>query len=317
MQPKDYDFFVSGVNALGALLSGGPCMKEGLQSLQSDTVLFLLFNLERRVPLKDASILDLFQQLSFQCKWSFQLLVVKVHIRSVESPQSSLLLQQCRTDGDRSQTLQVYELLCRGTHDGWRFGDEEDMKALEKLVFDGRDLKSLLSSPSLSGLVKCQHCRYSCTWLSTYCCYRCAKTDGSQHGEKCDHLELVEWTSYTCSQSLPGRATLWASRATRFDALLSEAREAQRNCPKSLWLQTSAVRKLERSLFRELDECLANEHLEKFKTSKLMEKMLLLLGHPIYAAHNWMWCPSESDLPKALQILTDADVCRHEFNDIF
>lgn len=194
MLAKDYAFFQSTVTSLQALMVGDKSpMEESLQS--NSMVLFLLFNLERRFQLKDVAIQELFQELNSQCCWTFQLLVVKVHTKAVETPQHRLLLEdRCfSTKLNRSKQfnqLLVYELLCQGTHDGWRFSDEKDMQSLGEIVLKGRDFRLLSGSPA-EKLSKCSTslCPFSSTWLSTHCCHSCAKTSGARHGEKCDRLE--------------------------------------------------------------------------------------------------------------------------------
>ena len=122
MLPKDYDFFVSGVNCLRSLLESS--RKEN----EKDELLFLLFNLERRVALKDEAILELFYELSSTCSWHFELLVLKIITKCGER-RGKLLLEQ-ETKGGRGR-LAVHELWCRGSHNGWRFSDLEDLQAVE------------------------------------------------------------------------------------------------------------------------------------------------------------------------------------------
>lgn len=117
MTKKDYDFFVSQINSLRTLLR---------QSFGEDELLFLLFNLERRVALKDDAILELFEQLCRDCSWNFELLVLKIKTKSEERREKRLLKLE-----KKGKRLAVHELHCRGSHDGWRFSNPEDLQALE------------------------------------------------------------------------------------------------------------------------------------------------------------------------------------------
>eukprot|EP00438_Fugacium_kawagutii_P000824 Skav235109 [mRNA] locus=scaffold711:286088:290602:+ [translate_table: standard] len=325
MLAKDYAFFKSTVTSLQALMVGdhSPSLME--ESLQSNSmVLFLLFNLERRFQLKDVAIQELFQELNSQCCWVFQLLVVKVHTKAVETPQHRLLLEdRCfstKLNTKQFNQLLVYELLCQGTHDGWRFSDEKDMQSLGEIVLTGRDFR-LLSAPA-EKFRKCGtfSCPFSSTWLSTHCCHSCAKTSGARHGDKCDRLlqglqgtwndEGKDAAGYLGGPSSAGIVTLQpgqpvsgrpgtVSRASRFQESLSKARRMQRTKAGSLQLQSSAIRKLQRSLLSK--QAAAPD---SWQMGGITEEWQFL-GFPIYEDGCRIWCPDPSDLLAAFQTLMD------------
>ena len=311
MLAKDYDFFVSSVKSLQALMSSAPkcdAMSTAPQSPQSpqssksskSSVLFLLFNLEGRVQLKDVAIQELFQELNAQCgTWSFQLLVVKVHTKAAESPQHRLLTDQRLSNGKLRNQLLVYELLSQGSHDGWRFSDEKDMQALSEIVLNGRDFRLLSVSPS-EELSKCStlSCPFSNTWLATHCCHSCAKSAGSRHGDKCDGLERPGEALNTHDPSQIGTV----SRATRFQESLAKAREMQRT-EKCLQLQTSAVRKLRNVLKHEELRSSSGQDCGPVSVPKEWQ----FLGFPVYKSDVCrIWSPASDDIFAAFQTLMEA-----------
>ena len=309
MLAKDYDFFVSSVKSLQALMSSAPncdAMSTSQSSKSSkSSVLFLLFNLEGRVQLKDLAIQELFQELNtqWQCEaWSFQLLVVKVHTKAAERPQHRLLADQCLSNGKLKNQLLVYELLSQGSHDGWRFSDEKDMQALSEIVL-GRDFRLLSVSPA-EELSKCStlSCPFSNTWLSTHCCHSCAQSAGSRHGDKCDGLgqRPSEASKNTPEPSHSGTV----SRATRFQESLAKAREMQRT-EKSLQLQTSAVRKLRRLLNHDLRS--SGSSWSSCQDTVSIPKEWQFLGFPVYNSDFCrIWSPASDDIFAAFQTLMEA-----------
>lgn len=325
MLAKDYDFFESSVKSLQALMSSAPncdaTENTRPQSPQSSkfsksSVLFLLFNLEGRVPLKDVAIQELFQELNrqWQCRqsdaWSFQLLVVKVHTKAAESPQHRLLADQCLSNGKLKNQLLVYELLSQGSHDGWRFSDEKDMKALSEIVLNGRDFRLLSVSPA-EELSKCstKKCPFSNTWLSTHCCHSCAKSAGSRHGDKCDGLEHDGQRRQRPSETSKNTHDLshggTVSRATRFQESLAKAREMQRT-EKSLQLQTSAVRKLRNVLLKH-EESRSSSNQDCRAVSSIPEEWQFL-GFPVYKSDACrIWSPASDDILAAFQTLMEWD----------
>ncbi|CAJ1350765.1 unnamed protein product [Effrenium voratum] len=281
MIPQEYEFLSRCVESLRGLLRPF----NGEQSPQ-DTVLFLLFNLERRAPL-NTGILELFDVLRQACHWSYQLVVVKVYTKSMDTPDHRLLQTRCCTQGQLKQELFVYELHAQGSHDGWRFSDEADTQALESLLLAGPRHMRLVSSPPSGRLFACKtpSCPYLSTWLSTHCCFTCAKTKGSKHGDKCELLLDTKRRSPPSAPSLPAQKAAGAvSRAQRFQALLSAPRGA-------LVLQASALRKLRGVLEGPADpsvDCGAWQS----------------LGRPVFAdGCKAIWCPKPGDLPAALRLL--------------
>ena len=326
MLAKDYNFFVSSVKSLQALMSSAPnCDAMSTTQSSKSSVLFLLFNLEGRVQLKDVAIQELFQELNtqWQCEaWSFQLLVVKVHTKAAERPQHRFLADQCLSNGKLKNQLLVYELLSQGSHDGWRFSDEKDMQALSEIVLNGRDFRLLSVSPA-EELSKCStlSCPFSNTWLSTHCCHSCAKSAGSRHGDKCDGLEhetknakngnINDENGQRCQRRQrpseasknthdPSHGTV--SRATRFQESLAKAREMQRT-EKSLQLQTSAVRKLRRVLLKhELRSSWSS-----CQDAVSIPKEWQFLGFPVYKSEFCrIWSPASDDIFAAFQTLMEA-----------
>ncbi|CAK9056343.1 unnamed protein product [Durusdinium trenchii] len=309
MLEKDYEFFVANVKSLQALMWSPHSLPEpnGRSPRCSSMVLFLLFNLERRVPLRHSAIQELFQELTSQCSWNFQLLVVQVHTKAAESPQSRLLEDRSsRNCSNLTQQLLVYELLCQGAHDGWRFSDEKDMQALGEIVLNGRDFR-LMPAPG-EKLAKCNtlSCPFSNTWLSTHCCHSCAKTSGSRHGDRCDGIKHHGHDDTQRPGEMKSVSTRsgTVSRAVRFQEALSKARELQRTA-KCLQIQSSAVRKLRSVLPKQ------QTHLEHSSSQDCchMESVTdewQFLGYPLYADEGCrIWSPGASDLRAAFQTLLD------------
>ena len=307
MLEKDYEFFVANVKSLQALMWSPHSLPEpnGRSPRCSSMVLFLLFNLERRVPLRHSAIQELFQELTSQCSWNFQLLVVQVHTKAAESPQSRLLEDRSsRNCSNLTQQLLVYELLCQGAHDGWRFSDEKDMQALGEIVLNGRDFR-LMPAPG-EKLAKCNtlSCPFSNTWLSTHCCHSCAKTSGSRHGDRCDGIKHHGHDDTQRPGEMKSVSTRsgTVSRAVRFQEALSKARELQRTA-KCLQIQSSAVRKLRSVLPKQ------QTHLEHSSSQDCchMESVTdewQFLGYPLYADEGCrIWSPGASDLRAAFQTL--------------
>ena len=219
-------------------------------------MLFLLFNLERRVELRDAAVLELFQELARISRLRFQLLVVKVVTRAeVDEPQERLLTQQTAVVPGLKpfrNELYVHELSCKGSHDGWRFSDETDLRALKALVeLHCPEFKLFASAPNTE-FAQCNipGCPYLCTWLAGHCCHRCMSTGGSSHGPRCDRWQAAKtepkdrsgYAKHEGTHSTQG--TL--SRAERFAGCLARAQAQQQQRPGSLQLQTSALRRLQR-----------------------------------------------------------------------
>ncbi len=303
MLEKDYDFFVSCVKSLQALMDESIESTESMPRTKSKSsnVLFLLFNLEGRVQLKNVALRELFEELSSQCAWSFQLLVVKVHTKTVDRPWHHLIENQHSNRRNLNHQLLVYELFARGTHDGWRFSDEQDMKILSEIVLTGRDFR-LYPSP-IEPWMKCNtlHCPFSTTWLSTHCCHSCAKTRGSRHGDKCDRCKHVAETGQSAETK---RGTVLAPRQQRFQTCLAKAQEMQFSRSKSLQLQTSALRKLQRNPFLAdwMKAVTVNGDISDSNESPEWR----FLGFPIAQTDLWrLWCPGSTNVLPAFETLMD------------
>ena len=298
MLEKDYDFFVSSVKSLQALMESRESMPT------KSNVLFLLFNLEGRVQLKDVALRELFQELSSQCAWSFQLLVVKVHTKTEDRPWHRLIENQHSNRRNLNQQLLVYELFAQGTHDGWRFSDEQDMKILGEIVLTGRDFR-LYPSP-IEPLMKCNtlDCPFSTTWLSTHCCHTCGKTRGSRHGDKCDRYKHADIDTNVGQSAETKHGTVLAPRQQRFQACLAKAQEMQCSRSKSLQLQTSALRKLQRNPF--LSDWMKAIAVNGNISDSNERPEWRFLGFPIAQTDLWrLWCPGSTNLLPAFETLMD------------
>ena len=323
MISADYDFLHSCTRSFQQLLKGWASQPlERISKL--DFVLFLLFNLERRVELRDAAVLDLFGELVQQSHLRFKLLVVKVVTRAeVEEPQQQLLMRQARMALGRlgvEHELRVHELRCRGNHDGWRFSDEVDLQALEAIVHRCCAEFKLFAGAPTADLAKCvsSRCPYLCTWLGGHCCHRCLSTSGASHGPRCDRCVAQPKHSKPMqsgrdhrepSASREGYACRHegstVSRAERFRRCFSQAQEQQLKRPGSLLLQTSALRRLQR--------CLNGSHDAQMPGT--LDDCLAGLGYPIQEGPNWrLWCPAEAGLKVSLKLLWAA---LHGFQEFF
>ncbi|OLQ07141.1 Polyketide synthase PksJ [Symbiodinium microadriaticum] len=307
MIPADYEFLQSCVRSLQHLLKGWTATPVNISL--DDFVLFLLFNLERRVELQDAAVLELFEELVRQSQLPFRLLVVKVVTKAADAPQESLLMQRSVEEaGQKSkvQELYVHQLKCQGSHDGWRFSDDADFHALERIICRlCSELKLFAGAPTMP-LLPCssEGCPYLCTWLAGHCCHRCSSKAG-WHGPRCDRHRgegqdqqgpVEPARGYKPSGHFLGTV----SRAERFRSSLSQAQTQGPQGP-SLSLQTSALRRLERCLRADIeaetDETRVCESGESFEP----------LGQPIHEGPSWkLWCPLEANLSTSLQLLRAA-----------
>ena len=317
MIPADYDFLISCVHSFQQLLKGWT--PRHLQCISDqDFVLFLLFNLERRVELQDTAVLELFEELARHSTLRFRLLVVKVLTKattaSEDKPQERLLMQR-KVD---LQELYVHELRCLGSHDGWRFSDEADLRLLERIIQHRCPEFRLFAGAPTADPAKCgtAGCPYLCTWLSGHCCHRCKTTGSHAHGPRCDlalfeeHEEKAKqkaekkavWGGPVQHTSTQGGLGVVVPRADRFRKCLSLAQQLQQQRPKSLQLQTSALRRLERCLIGEPD---APEPKEPLNAARNREATgCELLGHPIQEGPSWrLWCPLEANLVASLELL--------------
>eukprot|EP00439_Symbiodinium_sp_Y106_P032833 s1249_g3.t3 len=311
MIPADYEFLQSCMLSFQHLLKGWTATPVDIS--QEDFVLFLLFNLERRVELKDLAVLELFEELLRQSQLPFRLLVVKVVTKATHAPQESLLMQRSvEVAGagqiSKVQELYVHQLKCQGSHDGWRFSDDADFHALERIIRSHSPEFKLFAGAPTMALLPCssEGCEYLCTWLAGHCCHRCSSKAG-WHGPRCDRHRLEQGqegsvepvTGYKPSgegHPHPGSKT----RAERFRSSLSQAQtQGQGGQRPSLSLQTSALRRLQRCLRAteaETDETRLCESGESFEA----------LGHPIHEGPSWkLWCPLEANLCTALKLLKE------------
>lgn len=292
--PEDYEYLTRCVNSFRGLLKVHPSCTADVasQAGNSGKVLFLLFNLERRVPLDDGAVLALFRQLCARCLLDLELLVVKVVTRSEDSPVQRLLSHQHQlaTSGARQGDLWVYELRCVGTHDGYRFSDAVDTDALRDLLLG---ISAPVGDAPLLGGPRVFE-------LASQVQDGTATLGARRHGELGRRAKGAD-------TRLKENSTA-STRMERLNACLAEAQRLQDEAPGSLLLSAAVVRKLFRHIGRaeEAGQALLSAD-KNFGQHMSMKALGAALGcHPVYASAEGaclVWCPPASRALAALRAL--------------
>eukprot|EP00927_Polykrikos_kofoidii_P053931 TRINITY_DN48447_c0_g1_i1.p1 TRINITY_DN48447_c0_g1~~TRINITY_DN48447_c0_g1_i1.p1 ORF type:complete len:1161 (+),score=134.13 TRINITY_DN48447_c0_g1_i1:174-3485(+) len=290
MLERDYEFLSGCVDSFCGLLRPWPIEKasdERSIAEHNGMVLFLLFNLEKRRVLSDADVLQVFDQLSQQCRSPLQLLVVKIITCAEEkSPSHRLLLHQLREpavlgDGIHSARAElfVHELRSCGANDGYRFDEERDTEALRRILLDG-----LVSS---EGDGSSESKRYFAV-------------TSAPPGGSCQ-----EGGGISRAGAAPAvvAAVPPVNRAQRFAAALRDGQMLQRSQAGALTVVQPVLRKLLRQLGRGVPSTESPSH-EADEVFRPLQAALA--SHPVFVAPDRLlriWCPEQERWPVGLDAL--------------